>query len=54
MEKVVEDALYNFTNECSYQHASHSFIIDPTKQSYTKKGVFTEDELNETKIHKKT
>ncbi|GBC08304.1 hypothetical protein RclHR1_08000001 [Rhizophagus clarus] len=51
--KVVEDVLYNFASKCSYEHASHSFIIDPTDQSYIKEGIFTEEELNEIKTHKK-
>ncbi|CAB4469619.1 unnamed protein product [Rhizophagus irregularis] len=51
--KVVEDALYNFASKCSYEHASHSFIIDPTDQSYINEGIFTVDELNEIKTHKR-
>lgn len=33
--------------------ASHSFIFDPTDQSYIKEGIFTEEELYEIKTYKR-
>ncbi|RUS26066.1 hypothetical protein BC938DRAFT_471275 [Jimgerdemannia flammicorona] len=49
--KVVEDSLYKFAINCPYEHASHSFILDPTDEVYTNNGVFTEVELKEIKRH---
>ncbi|RIB09684.1 hypothetical protein C2G38_2208113 [Gigaspora rosea] len=48
--KIVEDALYDFTSKCSHEHASHSFIIDPTDKD---NDVFTKEKLREIGTYKR-
>ncbi|KAF0436850.1 hypothetical protein F8M41_004651 [Gigaspora margarita] len=51
--KIVEDALYDFASKCSHEHASHSFIIDPTDKLYVDNDVFTKEELKEIGAYKR-
>ncbi|CAJ0766461.1 17426_t:CDS:2 [Entrophospora sp. SA101] len=42
--KIIEDALYNFSLHCKYEHLAHSFVLDPEDNTYLKENVFTENE----------
>ncbi|KAH8547513.1 hypothetical protein BGW37DRAFT_524296 [Umbelopsis sp. PMI_123] len=47
--KCVEDELYKFAGQCTYEHPSLSFIVDPYDATYKQQGIFTESELQEIK-----
>ncbi|GAB5590549.1 hypothetical protein Unana1_05449 [Umbelopsis nana] len=47
--KCIEDELYKFARQCTYEHPSLSFIVDAYDATYMQHGVFTESELQEIK-----
>lgn len=46
---VVEDTMKSLAMKCKYEHPVHSLILDPSDDTW--KDYFTEDELNEIRLH---